>query len=455
MNQSVIIGVGALLLGGVGGFVVGNAGGGSGTPAEGAESGEAKIRRTTGLAAGGGSGEARTGSRERSLEAALREPGQMARIESLIDLYSSMDAAQLESEAGRLETLPMSERMLASILLFGRWGEIDPYGALAHTEAMGFGGMFARPTVLQSWASVDPVNAAKHFEENPDDFRMMGGPGRGRGGQSAAGVVAAEWAKVDPQAAMNWATGLEGGDMSSAVRAVAREMAISDPEAAIAAVASLPADELEGAYAEIAEQWAAKDFSAAESWISSLNGEERDRAMSEALDVLASTDPQSAATKVSSISAGRDRDRAIEDVAGKWASQDPAAAAAWVVTQETGDMDDAMREVMSRWAGSDSSGALAFIQSQPMGEARDSATSTYLWTNRDTEPAQAIELAETISDDRSRDRTVGMTAMRWMREDEAAARAYIESSTALSDGARERILSGDWGRRGGRGQRGR
>ena len=50
-----------------------------------------------------------------------------------------------------------------------------------------------------------------------------------------------------------------------------------------------------------------------------------------------------------------------------------------------------------------------------------------------------------------------MAAARWMREDAAAAKVYIEQSTALSDDAKQRILEGRgmWGGGGrGRGPRG-
>ena len=46
-----------------------------------------------------------------------------------------------------------------------------------------------------------------------------------------------------------------------------------------------------------------------------------------------------------------------------------------------------------------------------------------------------------------------MTAWRWMQEDREAATTYIQSSTSLSDEAKERLLEGrgGWGGRRGRG----
>src|SRR5690606_15533397 len=141
---------------------------------------------------GSSSGESARRART-SVEDVMREPGQLARMQALMELYSGMDAAQLEAEAGKLDGMPMAQRMMASFLLFGRWGEVDPKGALAFANTMGFQGAFIRPTVLQSWASVDPANAAKYFSENPREFAAMGfGPGGGGpgGGDSGASVIA-------------------------------------------------------------------------------------------------------------------------------------------------------------------------------------------------------------------------------------------------------------------------
>ena len=74
-------------------------------------------------------------------------------------------------------------------------------------------------------------------------------------------------------------------------------------------------------------------------------------------------------------------------------------------------------------------------------------------SNSGAEPAETISVAETITDERDRNRAIGVAAVRWMREDEVAAKAYVEESTVLSDDAKERITSGR-GLDGGRGGRG-
>ena len=443
MKQGYSIGLAALLVGSAGGFIVGKSAGSSdGENSDSKESGVQLVRESK-----RGDGDPRRAQAD-SVEGALREPSQLARLQSLMDLYAGMDAAQLEEAAGMLDTLPMGDRIMASMLLFSQWGEIDPQGALEYSKTMGFGGMFAKPTILRSWASVDPVNAAKYFTENPNDFDMMGGRG-GPGGDNGAGVIAREWAKLDPQAALDWAQSLDGRDKSSALVSVLGEMAAKDPAEAASVAAGLEGDDRNRAYSEIAEKWALSDYSSAEAWINTLTGEDKQDAMASAIGVLAKTDPVGASQKVASMSDGREKERAIEDVASSWARQDPAAAAEWVAGQSDG--ADGMRDVMATWAAQDSAAALTFLESQPQGEIRDSATQAYLWTNRSMAPTESLPLAETITDERDRSRAIGMTAMRWMREDEAAATAYVQQSTAISDEVKERILSGE----GGGGDRGR
>lgn len=448
MKQGISVGIAALLVGSAGGFLVGKAA--SSSDGESADVKGPSIGLVREGKRGGDSEERR--SRADSMGAALREPSQLGRLQSLMDLYAGMDAGQLEAAAGQLDSLPMGDRIMASMLLFSQWGEIDPQGALAFTKTMGFGGMFAKPTVLRSWASMDPVNAAKYFSENPNDFATMGGRG-GPGGDNGAGVIAREWAKLDPQAALDWAQGLDGRDKRSALVSVLGEMATSDPAEAASVASGLEGDDRNRAYSEIAEKWAQSDYASAEAWINTLTGEDKQDAMASAIGVLAKSDPVGASVKVAAMTNGGEKERAIRDVASSWAREAPADAAEWVAAQSDG--ADGMRNVMATWAGQDAPAALSFIESQPQGEIRDSATQAYLWTDRSMEPSQSITLAETITDDRDRSRAVGMTASRWMREDEAAATAYVEQSTAISDDIKKRILSGDAGDRGRGGGRGR
>ena len=183
--------------------------------------------------------------------------------------YGGLDADQLRIEAAKLDDLPLNERMPASFLLFARWAELDPYGAMDYSNAMGMQGAFVRPTILQSWASIDPENAARYYTANPGQFAMMG-MGRGMGGgQDAASLIATEWARQDAQGALAWANGLSQGK-GDALAAVLGEVAKSDPQQAAGMLNQLSPSDRAQAYTEIANRYGARDFDAAQAWIRTL-----------------------------------------------------------------------------------------------------------------------------------------------------------------------------------------
>jgi hypothetical protein len=456
MKSTTTIGIAALLLGGAGGYFAGKAGSSNTLSADMPND---ALHDTKTLRSDGSSATAGANGRDkkvRNLNDILGQPGQMGRMQALMDLYSGMDAKQLQAEADKLRALPMNQRIMASFLLFGRWGEIDPTGALEQTKKMGMGGMFVRPTVLQSWASVDPVNAAKYFSENPREFARMGGGGGPMGGDNGASVIASEWAKLDPDAAMAWANSLGNAqDKSGALSSVVREIATKDPSKAATIAAGLTGDDQTQAYQQIAAQWGTSDFAAAKAWINSLPAAAQGDAMASALASYAANDPVKAAAEVGSLT-GDAKNQAVDQIAQAWARTDPAKAAEWVASED-GDRN-AIRGVMMNWVNQDSAAALSFIQKQPQGELRDQAVGTYVMANATASPKDSVALAESITDDNSRNRALMASTSAWMAEDPAAAKDYINSSTSLSDDAKQAILSGRGGRGfggGGGGRRGR
>jgi len=140
----------------------------------------------------------------------------------------------------------------------------------------------------------------------------------------------------------------------------------------------------------------------------------------------------------------------VKDLARK----DPQAAQDFLKEQTSEQAQrDAMRDLMPALTSKNPIAALSFVNSYQPGPVRDSAAQAYVWSNNSGEPAELIKVAETITDNDDRNRTIGIAAMRWMREDPTAAKAYVESSTTIPDEAKQRIIEGRgmWGggRRGG------
>lgn len=428
----------ALLVGGAGGFIAGK----SGDAPSGSSSDQVETAARSARPATGSSTAEAQANRSRSLDEILRTPGQNGRIQALLDYYQNLSPEQLEEEAAKLEGMPMNERIMASLLLFGRWAEVDPHAALAHSDKMGMGGMFVKPTILQSWASTDPASAAKYFAENPREFQMMGMGGMGGRGGSGASVIASEWAKTDPQAALAWAQSLKGRDKDQAMTSVVRELASTDPQKAVAMAASMDGEAQEDAYASIATQWGAKDFDAAEAWVKSLPASLQEDALSRAIGSLANSDPVLASKKVEGMESGDAKERAITQTVEAWSRDNPAEAAAWLVKQGDAADDDAVRGLVRNWATQDDKGVLEFIQQQSAGDLRDEATQSYIWSNRSDNYQSVLSLAESIEDDNQRQRAIAVSAERWMQTDPEAAKAYIQQSPDLSDQAKRRLEEG-------------
>lgn len=454
-----MIPVATLLVGAAGGYISGK-----GPATSDSKSGnEESTSRTRSSSRGDSStaGDATKKTRGSSTETIARLPGNNNRIQALIDFYSGMTPEQLAEEATKLEGLPMNERIMASFLLFGQWAEVDPTAAMTFSNTMGFAGAFVRPTILQSWASTDPANAAKYYAQNPREFAMMGmmggrGPMGGQGG--AASIIATEWARQDPVAAMAWAAALTT-EKSQAMNSVIGEIAKTNPAKAVGMLAQLDEADRPGAYASVASQYGAKDFSGAQTWIRSLPADQQPNAMAAAIGGLSNTNPEMAAKEVTQMAAGEAKSDLIPDIVADLARKDPQAAADFLKSQDDETAQrESMRELMPALTSQSPTAALNFVNSLAPGAVRDSAAQSYVWSNNSGSPSELITVAESITDEGDRSRAVGIAAMRWMREDPAAAKSYVQSSTALSDEAKQRIAEGGnmWGgdRRGRGGPRG-
>ncbi len=457
MKSPWILPVATLVVGAAGGYISGK-GSDAGSHASAIEDVTLRTRSSSRpeTASTGSAKKIRAGSTDQI----ARMPGNSNRIQALLEFYAGLTPEQLAEEATKLDNLPLNERIMASILLFGRWSEVDPTAAMAFSNTMGMAGGFVRPTILQSWASVDPANAAKYYQDNPREFAMMGmmggrGPG---GGQSGASIIASEWARQDPAAALAWAASLTT-DKSSAVNSVIGEVAKSDPRKAAAMIGQLDAADRADAYRAVAAQYGALDFVDAQSWIRTLPAADQAEALASAIRGLSGKDPATAAKQLTAMEAGEAKDDVIDDVVGNLARKDPAAAAEFLKQQSEDAQRDGMRELMPTWTSQNPVAALAYANSFPQGDVRDSALQSYVWSNNSGAPADLIKVAATIKDQGDRDRAIGIAAMRWMREDAPAAKAYVAASPDLSDEAKQRITEGRsmWGgggRRNGGGGRG-
>lgn len=459
MNKSILIPGVALAIGLGVGFGVGKGGGSS---EDSVTSTERAMRTRLGDRPGSDrDGASDRSKKARSIDEIYSKPGQSNRVQALLDYYSNLSPDQFASEAEKLDNLPFNERILAGVLLFGKWAEVDPTGAMAFTDTMGFAGAFVRPTILQGWASTDPVNAAKYYTDHTSEFAMMdmmgGGRGGRMGGQGAGQIIAAEWAKQDPKGAMEWASGLKSNS-GQAMSAVVSEVAKSDPKKAAEMASSMDEGARKGAYESIAKQWGSKNFAEAQAWANGLPEDQRGAALSSAIEGLAQSSPELAASEISKMTDKDAMRDAIPAVAKNYAREDLKGSMTWLNSLDDNEAkQNSMREVMPIWAAQDSAAAIGFIKEQTSPEVKNSAAETYIWANKKSTVKEQLEVVDMITDEGSKSRTTGIVAVRWMQEDKPAATEFINNSPAIPDKMKEGLINGQgmWGGGGGRGGRGR
>ena len=440
MKTSMLIAVGALLFGGVGGYLIGNGGDDSNPEGDsqiGVRTKKSVSSRVATVTAGSGNSAPRAARSSGGLREILSEPGQTSRIMSLLEYYSDLDPSQFESEVQKLQGLPMSQRMLAMNLLFSRWAENDPKGSWERSQQMGFPEMFmARAGAVSGWAASNPEALAQEYSNNPDEFGM--GPG-GRGQGDTAAMIAGEWAKQNPEAALKWAQTLDDREAADAISGVFNELSQQDPQEALRMAATLDDNARGDAYESIAASWAISDYAAADQWINSLS-EGQGKVRFAAIESLANASPSQAARETTKLPAGEERDDLVAEVSREWARQDAPAAFEWLTESGSeGAVEEGIGRVVGALSREDPERVLDYIDSQDAGEVRDNAVQGYVYGNRDAPAAETIRLAETISGEDDRQRAVTRVAYEWAREDPEATLQYLETTDSIGEDSRERI----------------
>ena len=435
-----LIAVGALLFGGVGGYLIGNGGDDSNPEGDsqiGVRTKKSVSSRVATVTAGSGNSAPRAARSSGGLREILSEPGQTSRIMSLLEYYSDLDPSQFESEVQKLQGLPMSQRMLAMNLLFSRWAENDPKGSWERSQQMGFPEMFmARAGAVSGWAASNPEALAQEYSNNPDEFGM--GPG-GRGRGDTAAMIAGEWAKQNPEAALKWAQTLDEREAADAISGVFNELSQQDPQEALRMAATLDDNARGDAYESIAASWAISDYAAADQWINSLS-EGQGKVRFAAIESLANASPSQAARETTKLPAGEERDDLVAEVSREWARQDAPAAFEWLTESGSeGAVEEGIGRVVGALSREDPERVLDYIDSQDAGEVRDNAVQGYVYGNRDAPAAETIRLAETISGEDDRQRAVTRVAYEWAREDPEATLQYLETTDSIGEDSRERI----------------
>ncbi len=283
------------------------------------------------------------------------------------------------------------------------------------------------------------------------------------------------WGRRDPRAALDYVrTFLPGSLRNMALTQVGRVWAESDGASAVRVLDEfLPGEARDAASSLIGGSWGQKAPQAAAEyflqhgsaadhqntvpnlvngwanrkprevihWAERLPaGEDRTRFLRNGVERLAGHDPQAARDYMRG-QPGEFQELVYQGLASSWARQDPAEAIQWASTLE----DDRRRKnalaiIAQHWGRDDVVSAGKWLNTLPLGEIRDAAVGTYVIPLAGTDPRGAIEWTLSIREDQRREQRLEEVARIWMKNDPTSARAWLNQKNPLSAPVRDRLL---------------
>jgi hypothetical protein len=264
--------------------------------------------------------------------------------------------------------------------------------------------------------------------------------------KEALGRLALKWVERDPSAAIDYAqkisdVGLRNEFVQSAVSNFSR----SDPVAAANWLSS-GAVKLEASSAGVrgvSENYAKLDPGAAARWASSITDSAlRNNALSVVAETWSETNPAEAANWLSSGAVKLDASSyGVRTVSENYAKLDPGAAARWASSITDGALrNKALSAVSKSWSETNPTEAAKWVGSLQDVQVRDIATVALSQELAKANPASAAQWASRISDPAQRSSSLSLIVYDWKKIDPNAARAFVLSSTAISDDERKRLL---------------
>ena len=351
--RMLLLGVGALALGWILGFVTADSGdaGAAGplSAAARAHAGSSEQSRGDSLVRSLGSGITPDDGEEAALLAAGTDP--VARFDTLMrgalritdntdrsvrmrDIARAIPAAALPAAIEKAKKLPPGERWQVLTALGSRWAE----------EA--------------------PIAAA--------EFAIKEGGNRYGWNEMLNGVID-RWACIDQQAAAVWAAKQPEGRRMYLLQTMITSIARQDPEGALKLLSTQPgSNQMSWLHDQVFEQWSRRDPAGAAKAAESVQGAARERAIQSAASNWALQDPAAALSWAQGFADAADRNKLIRSVAVSWADQDPNAVLEFAAgIKEAGVRLDIVGAAISSIAQSDPDGAKARLRSMPAGQERD------------------------------------------------------------------------------------
>mgnify|MGYP003577147038 CR=1 FL=1 len=274
-----------------------------------------------------------------------------------------------------------------------------------------------RSLILQAWAERDPHSALSFLQTSgADDWERE--------------TAVATWAANDPQSAFAWASSAQDeGEVNNWLLGATRGIAATNPELARDFLAQLEGRTREQALNAMQPYVMQYGFDYATSWIAGVGDEEiRNRASRQMARDLANLDPVQASqwnTAMGNVEVRRDVSEIVSD---RWARTGLDSARRWVEGLPEDTKSEAAEGVARQFARQDPEGAATWLVSLGNNPALHGARQIFIEESFRRSPETAMEFVANVSDQRSQMGLYWRNMDRWMRQDETAARQWMNAN---------------------------
>ena len=296
---------------------------------------------------------------------------------------------------------------------------------------------------VYAWGSKDGAGAMDYAATNLEGERSM----------RFQSEVLTGWASQNPDAAIAWASALDGSGAEDPER-LARTMnyalisGLADHDIGFATDYAYRlaegGDRNASSYFDTiaSEQMRKAGLDGALTWAEGLAaGDLKGSALDRVAGTYVNKDPKAAAAWAAQFAGEAWGVRVIEEIGDEWAERDPAASVAWLDTLPQGaGRNEGTYSAFREWAQRDALAASEHLVTMPDSPAKDNAVRGLARTIASKDPESAIAWANTIAEPDMRTETLTSTAREWFRRDRAAATEWLATS-GLSPEAQQQVTN--------------
>lgn len=333
----------------------------------------------------------------------------------------SRDPVTPEQRLARLESIVRSEDLLgrsrALLAFIDQLAPRDFEGAVAHFRSLGIteDRLGEYSLLLTSWAQTDPAAALAYTTENTN-------------GKFASDAVLTAWASRDPEAAIRWANTHHQGDGANPyLPGIIRSLSQSDPARATQLLAAMPkstqrAEALDFFMPHLLQ----KGKAATHAWIASLSDESlKNGAMTRAAGPLAKTDPQGTISWLLANPSDAAVQR-LDNIFSDLMKSNPSAAASTFASIPAGPYrSTALRGMVNSVSKDDPNEGVKLMNLYP-NDTTDRVVQNFIWHSFGTDPITAISQIPRIANEQDREKMYQRTLRAWMNQDPIAAEGWIQ-----------------------------